>query len=123
MRSSSPWLTAGLVALATACTGTIGDPSGPGGRTGPDNGTDPPVDDGKPKPPPKTDDGTNPPPMPAVGAGRLRRLTQAQFENSLRDLLGAGVKADVTLPDSEGASDAILPSIYNTYAALTDAPI
>jgi hypothetical protein len=127
MRSSSSWISAGVLVMATACTGTIGErPSSPGNRGG---GTDPTPGDGTtpntgPGPGPAPGPTTMPPASaPAVGGGRIRRLTQAQFENSLHDLLGPTGNAGVTLPDSDGASDAILPSVHATYAGLTDSTV
>jgi hypothetical protein len=126
MRSNSSWISAGIIAMATACTGTIGVSTTPSPRND-TRGAHPDPTTGPPQSPPPTgtpgNPGSMPPSAPAIGAGRIRRLTQAQFENSLRDLLGPAGVATVTLPDSEGASDAILPSVNATYAGLTDSTV
>ena len=121
MRERRSWSLAALLVLLPACTGQIGGtgagpgrsggPAGPGssntGSNGNGNGaggsgvTDPGV--------------TTPPP---VGAGRLRRLTRAQLESSLRDLLGP-VELGPTPEDSVDS----LPSVGSTYDKLTDSAV
>jgi hypothetical protein len=62
------------------------------------------------------------PPAAPLGAGRLRRLTQAQLENSVRDLLASGAQVGAALSDP-GMEDPNLASVSATYAALTDAAV
>jgi hypothetical protein len=128
MSISRAWLSAGLLVVLSSCTGTIGagGERDPGGGDPADQPTGPgPTPDG-PRPPAimgrggAGGGGVDPGPGPAVtaiGPGRLRRLTHAQLENTLRDLLGASVTS-LPLPDADG-----VPSVAATYAALTDATV
>jgi hypothetical protein len=99
-----------------ACTGSIdsrpagpqngGDgvaPTGTGGPTAPGGG-DPGFGG--------SGSGALPPPAPAV-SGRLRLLTRAQFENSLRDLLG-DVPVGVTEDDVVASGFASVGATYTT---------
>jgi hypothetical protein len=88
-----------LLLAAAGCVGTVQDSAGP---TAPPSkgGTGVPSSNGgrgggaeNPGPPP--DPGTT-----GRSGGRLRRLTAAQFRNSLRDLLGDGATAGDLEPDS-----------------------
>jgi hypothetical protein len=100
----------GALLMAGACTGAI-DAGKPGTGEGPKEGprTEPTGMAGM--------SGTDPgPPAPAaIGAGRLRLLTRAQLENSLRDLLG-------DVPVSPTETDTIasgFASVGATYAAIS----
>src|SRR5437868_2052647 len=97
---------AGAVVIATlglaACSGAIesagtrapGDKPTPGHATPPVTGPGPTMPGDKP---PTGDPLPGMLPPPAAGAGRLRLLTRAQLETSLRDLLG-----DVPVGTTEG---------------------
>jgi hypothetical protein len=100
-----------LAILAAACTGSIDGGKQPSGGSGPKE---------NPRPGPVGGagmSGTDPGPTPpaATGAGRLRLLTRAQLENSLRDLLG-----DITVAATEADTIAGgFASIGATYAAIS----
>jgi hypothetical protein len=129
-----PWLAAGFVAALTSCTGSIGrspDRGGgspiPGTPSTPSTGGDLPPGS---KPaggsagggvPGAGGSGPDPamPSAPAIGTGRLRQLTQAQFENSLRDLLGLTTPVATLFSNPDEG----FPSVASTYASLTDATI
>ena len=120
MRERRSWSLAALLALLPACTGHIDEraagpgttpanPATPGsGNTGSRGGGNAAGGTG----------GTPTTPAPAVGGGRLRRLTRAQLENSLRDLLGP-----VDLGPTPGDSVDSLPSVGSTYDKLTDSAV
>jgi hypothetical protein len=104
-----PWATSALV-LAAACTGAI-DGGKPGGsKPGPGPGPQPggmTMTGGQGGP-------GDPAPTPA-GAGRLRLLTRAQLENSLRDLLG-----ELSLAETEADTvEAGFASVGATYASIS----
>jgi hypothetical protein len=101
-------LAVGLVALASACTGTLGpggDPhaANPGKTTGPG-----PVDSDPAHPGP----GGGPGPVAAatgvVPAG-LRRLSKAEYQHTVRDLLGAGIVLPTELDRDD--PDALFASV------------
>ena len=96
----------GLCALL-ACTGSI-DHAATGSKPAPPR----PGPPGMPGAPPNP--GGDPAPAPA-GAGRLRLLTRAQLENTLRDLLG-----DVTIAETEADTIASgFASVGATYATIS----
>jgi hypothetical protein len=134
MNTRRPWLAAGCVAVLTSCTGSILGHSGDPGAGNPGSGP-PATGMAGDLPSGVTVPGTTPPtglPMPAgsspnpgmpaaaaIGTGRLRQLTQAQFENSLRDLLGLTTPVAVLFSNPDEG----FASVASSYASLTDATI
>src|SRR4051812_14008445 len=119
MSISRSWLSAGMLAVLSSCTRTIGNGgrSDPGGMGAPDPTEPPsgaPAAGGSPGPAGGGGaGGKGSPAIPAaIGPGRLRRLTKAQLDNTLRDLLGpAAASANLPLPDADGVA-----SVAATYA-------
>jgi hypothetical protein len=119
MRELRSWSLVALLTLLPTCTGRIDEmPTAPratatgnttGGRGGSSGGG-------------TGAGGTTTEPGPATpaptGAGRLRRLTRAQLENSLRDLLGP-VEIGATPENSVDS----LPSVGSSYDKLTDSAV
>jgi hypothetical protein len=96
-----------------ACIGSVAD-GGPRARGGspapqPEGGPVPPGQQPVPSQQPPGTAG----PAPAPGLGRLRLLTRAQFENSLRDLLG-DVVIGPTEPDALSEGFASIGASYST---------
>src|SRR4051812_12199924 len=117
---------ASALLLAVACTGAIDGGKSSGGSTPVVPPGNPPGNMGMSGGPPKPGD----PPPAAPGAGRLRLLTRAQLENSLRDLLGdiqiAATEADTIASGfaSVGATYAtISPHGVEQYEAAVLAPL
>ena len=108
-----------MLATLTACQGVIGEPGAVGGRDNPgDRGEGPaspsdtppsPTDSTSPRGPDAPPIGLAPPGSPddslclnapaEAGAGRLRHLTQLQYANTVRDLLG------IQLSDTSESAD------------------
>jgi hypothetical protein len=106
------WFLAG--ACATGCVGAIDAQKGkPGGGDSPPPGgmTSTTTPGGAPTG--STGNPTTTPPAPA-SAGRLRLLTRSQFENSLQDLLGAGVTVGGTEGDVIADGFASVGATYTT---------
>ncbi|MEM6993296.1 MAG: DUF1592 domain-containing protein [Myxococcota bacterium] len=113
----------GIVAtsLAAACGGGGGGEGGPGSGTGDESGDgadDPDAGDDA-----ADDDGAEPPPRagggewcePDVGETPLRRLTRAQYDHTVRDLLGL----DLALGESFVADEKIATFDSNAIASVT----
>src|SRR5215204_966106 len=108
---------AAAVLLGSACTGSIPAGRAPGdspSRTDPSSPGAPGAS-GNQAPAGDRPGTALPPPAPG-SSGRLRLLTRAQLENSLRDLLGA----DVVIPATEGDTVADgFASVGATYTTIS----
>jgi hypothetical protein len=116
-RWSLPHLSLLLVTAVTGCVGqVIGPPGAPGGDPAARGG---PVSAGMGGGP--GSGGPTSPPIPGGPAGanqgRLRRLTAAQFRNSLHDLLGNDVTVGELEPDSLREGFASVGATYTTISA------
>jgi hypothetical protein len=114
-----------LVLTMAGCVGRVAD--APAGQGGPPPSRDP-GHPGGPTPGATGGGGSgggggsttppgDPPPTGATTAGRLRRLTGAQFRNTVRDLLGADVTVGDLEPDSLREGFASIGATYNTISA------
>jgi hypothetical protein len=76
-----------VLALALlGCTGKVGESNDPGNPNPNPNPTDP--GNPNPQPPIPTQPGTPPGPIAAPGTATFRRLTKAEYNNTVRELLG-----------------------------------
>jgi hypothetical protein len=91
---------AGLTLLGLGCTGKVGDGmGGPGPNPDPNNPNPDPT-----KPPANPPPGTPPGPIAAPGSATFRRLTKAEYNNTIRDLLGDNsAPANAFPPDTDSS--------------------
>jgi hypothetical protein len=104
--------------VLTACVGQVGAPSGTPGPTPPRTGSPAPSGAGGEAVPGQGPSPAPTPRTPVTSAnGRLRRLTAAQFRNSLHDLVGNDVTVGDLEPDSLRDGFASVGATYTTISA------